>query len=264
MNVTTSTDRLMHLSLTSSISRGNNDPFNTVTFLQIHTPPCLVHFGGVSAVFHVWLLLPIYSILSHVFWRRPRHLSCWFLQCNVCASGWNLRNQLFVCWALNITGKLSQCYTCQGPVSVSDKTSYCSIPWSLEAARFVFRIVRSLWNLPGTSVALLPMYLSNFKATQLFKLPISQLRDMRCYDKTSCRILAQSPGSWVARLPAFMHDNQWEKFVLLDFNKPISSFSSKSVQTDHRYTNLLVSSTLPVHVHELIWLWSNTCMATTQ
>ena len=46
-----------------------------------------------------------------------------------------------------------------------DKTSYCKISkQSLEAARFVFRIVRSLWNLTGTSAAGLPKCLSNFKA----------------------------------------------------------------------------------------------------
>ena len=39
----------------------------------------------------------------------------------------------------------------QGPVSISYKTSYCKISQSLEAARFMFRIVRSLWNLTGTS-----------------------------------------------------------------------------------------------------------------
>ena len=51
-----------------------------------------------------------------------------------------------------------------GPVSISDKTSYCKISQSLEATRFVFRIVRSFWNLTGTSAAVLPTWLSNFKA----------------------------------------------------------------------------------------------------
>ena len=32
--------------------------------------------------------------------------------------------------------------------------------------RFVFRIVRSLWNLTDTSAALVPIFLSNFKAMQ--------------------------------------------------------------------------------------------------
>ena len=65
----------------------------------------------------------------------------------------------------------------QGPVSISDKTSYCKISQSLEAARFVFRIVPSLWNLTGTSAAGLPKCLSNFKAMRKFELPISRLRD---------------------------------------------------------------------------------------
>ena len=51
-----------------------------------------------------------------------------------------------------------------GPISISDKTSYFKISQSLEAARFVFRIVQSLWNLTGTSAAGLPECLSNFKA----------------------------------------------------------------------------------------------------
>ena len=55
-----------------------------------------------------------------------------------------------------------------GPVSISDKTSYRKISQSLEAPRFVFRIVRSLWNLAGTSAALLPRYLSNLKAIRTF------------------------------------------------------------------------------------------------
>ena len=40
-----------------------------------------------------------------------------------------------------------------GPVSISVKTSYCKISQNLEAMWFVFRIVRSLWNLIGTSAA---------------------------------------------------------------------------------------------------------------
>ena len=82
----------------------------------------------------------------------------------------------------------------QGPVSKSDKTFYCKISQSFGAARFVFRIVRSLWNLTGTSAAPLPTSLSN-KAMRWIKLPISRLRDLtRSYDKTSYRILKRAPG----------------------------------------------------------------------
>ena len=84
-----------------------------------------------------------------------------------------------------------------GPVSISEKTSFRKISSSLEAARFVFRIVRSLWNLTGTSAAVLPMCLSNFKTIRQFKVPISWLRDFtRSYEKTSFRILRRGPGRW--------------------------------------------------------------------
>ena len=56
------------------------------------------------------------------------------------------------------------------PSSTSNKMSYRKISWSLKTARFVFRIVRSLWNLTSTSAALLPMCLTNFKAMGQFKL----------------------------------------------------------------------------------------------
>ena len=81
-----------------------------------------------------------------------------------------------------------------GPVSISEKTSYRKISWSLEVARFVFKIVRSLCNLTDTSAAVLPMCLSNFKAIRQFKVPISWLRDFtRSYEKTSFRILRRGP-----------------------------------------------------------------------
>ena len=81
-----------------------------------------------------------------------------------------------------------------GPVSISNKTSFCKISQSFEAARFVFWIARSLWNLISTSAAL-SVCLSNFKAMQWFKLPISWLQDFtRSYDKTSYRILKRGPG----------------------------------------------------------------------
>ena len=69
----------------------------------------------------------------------------------------------------------------QEPVSISDKTAYRKISQNLEAARFVFRIVRSLLNLEGTSAALLPRCLSNLKAIRTFDTrsrPFETLRDL--------------------------------------------------------------------------------------
>ena len=51
--------------------------------------------------------------------------------------------------------------TTQGLYSLSGKTSYRKISWSLEAARFGFKLFQSLWNLAGTSAALLQTYLSH-------------------------------------------------------------------------------------------------------
>ena len=78
------------------------------------------------------------------------------------------------------------------PVSISDYTSYCTkvSSQSLEAARFVFRIPQSLWNLTGILATVLPMCMSNIKAIRWFKLPILRLwYFMRSFYKTSYRIL---------------------------------------------------------------------------
>ena len=82
-----------------------------------------------------------------------------------------------------------------GSVSISEKTSYTNISESLEAARFLFRIVRSHWNLTGTSTAVLPKCQSNFKTMRKFGRSISWLRDLtRSYDKTPYRILKRGPA----------------------------------------------------------------------
>ena len=72
-------------------------------------------------------------------------------------------------------------------VSISNKTCYRKISRSLEAAGFVFRIVRSLWNLTGTSAAVLPRRPSNFKRHD--NLTFQSRGFTRSYDETSYRIL---------------------------------------------------------------------------
>ena len=84
----------------------------------------------------------------------------------------------------------------QGLYSLSGKTSYRKISWSLEAARFGFKLFQSLWNLAGTSAALLPRCLSNFRAIRPLQHPISRLRDFtRFGDKTSYRLVNRGPGT---------------------------------------------------------------------
>ena len=84
--------------------------------------------------------------------------------------------------------------------SLSGKTSYRKISWSIEAARLGFKLFQSLWNLAGTSAALLPRCQSNFRAIRPLQHPISRLRDFtRFGGKTSYRLVNRGPGydwSW--------------------------------------------------------------------
>ena len=83
----------------------------------------------------------------------------------------------------------------QGLYSLGGKTSCRKISWSLEAARFGFKRFQSLWNLAGTSAALLPRCLSNFRAIRPLQHPISRLRDFtRFGGKTSYRLVNRGPG----------------------------------------------------------------------
>ena len=85
-------------------------------------------------------------------------------------------------------------WTYQGLYSLSGKTSYRKISWSLEAAWFGFKLFQSLWNLAGTSAALLPRCLSNFRAIRPLQHPISRLRDFtRFGGKTSYRLVNRGP-----------------------------------------------------------------------
>ena len=86
-------------------------------------------------------------------------------------------------------------YRSYGLYSLSCKTSYRKISWSLEAARFGFKLFQMLWYLAGTSAALLPRCLSNFRAIRSLQHPISQLRDFtRFGGKTSYRLVNRGPG----------------------------------------------------------------------
>ena len=90
--------------------------------------------------------------------------------------------------------------TKQGLYSLSGKTSYGKISWSLEAARFGFKLFQSLWNLTSTSAAALPRCQSNFRALRLLQHPISRLRDFTRYGgKTSYSLVNRGPGFLLTR-----------------------------------------------------------------
>ena len=82
----------------------------------------------------------------------------------------------------------------QGLYSLSGKTSYRKISWSLGAARFGVIMIVSLWNLTGISAALLPRCLSNLRAIGKVQTRISRLRNFtRSCGKTSYRLVNRGP-----------------------------------------------------------------------
>ena len=74
----------------------------------------------------------------------------------------NCRNLLL--WFHHDIGSYTSICIDQGLYSLSGKTSYRKISWSLEAARFGFGLFQLLWNLTGISAAALSRCLSNFRA----------------------------------------------------------------------------------------------------
>ena len=82
-----------------------------------------------------------------------------------------------------------------GVYSLSGRTSYRKILWSLETARLGVIMIVSLWNLTSISAALLPRCLSNFTAIANVSTRISQLRDFtRSCSKTTVRLVNRGAG----------------------------------------------------------------------
>ena len=88
-----------------------------------------------------------------------------------------------------------------GPVSTSDKTSHRKISWSLEAARLVLEIIVLLWNLTGTSAALLPRCLSNFKKIVQFSI------NSRGFGTSRDLKIRSLIGYWIGALVTVEEDN---------------------------------------------------------
>ena len=69
--------------------------------------------------------------------------------------------------------------------SLSGRTSYRKISWSLEAASFGFNFFQSLWNLTSTSAASLSICLSNFRAIRSLQNSIAWLRGFSRFGGTT-------------------------------------------------------------------------------
>ena len=103
----------------------------------------------------------------------------------------------------------------QGLYSLSSKTSYRQISWSLEAARLGVIMIVSLWNLTGISAALLPRCLLNFRAIGKVQTRISRLRHFaRSCGKTSHRLVNRGPGlnQLTLHMPVVLGDTNKHNF----------------------------------------------------
>ena len=107
----------------------------------------------------------------------------------------------------------------QSLYSLSGKTSYRKISWSLEAVRFGFELFQSLWNLAGTSAALLPRCLSNFRAIRPLQHAISRHRVFtRFGDKTSYRLVNRGPGNDLLRQATGQCLNPWWRRCMMSWH----------------------------------------------
>ena len=86
------------------------------------------------------------------------------------------------------------CLPYKGPYSLTGKTFYRKISWSIEAARWDVIMFISIWNLTGTWTALVSGCLSNFRSIGKVLTRISRLRDFtRSCGKTSVHLVNRSP-----------------------------------------------------------------------
>ena len=151
-------------------------------------PKCSIHNIHALVQIMAWRRSGDKPLSEPVMASLPTHIcvtrSQWANSCLICFRGRPGR-----------IGKLLQIV--QGIYSLSGKTSYRQIPWSLEAARLGVIMIVSLWNLTGISAALLPRCLLNFKAFGKVQTRILRLRDFtRSCGKTSYRLVNRGPGHW--------------------------------------------------------------------
>ena len=101
----------------------------------------------------------------------------------------------------------------QGLHSLSSKTYYCKISWSLEATRFMFRLFQSLWNLTGTSAAVLPV-----KFQSDTNIIISNLPWLWVFTRSSVRPLCTKWIEALGLLIPITHRTQVSLIIFLNFN----------------------------------------------
>ena len=112
-----------------------------------------------------------------------------------CLNGTTTGFQLFWEWTLQfLLFSIMPVYWLQCIYSLSGKTSYRQMSWSLEAARLGVKVIVSSGNLTGVSAALLPRCLSTSGTIWKVWTLISWLWDFtRSCCKTSYRLMNRDP-----------------------------------------------------------------------
>ena len=85
-----------------------------------------------------------------------------------------------------------------GLYSLSSKTSYRQISWSLKPARLDVIMILPFWHFTGISAAVLPRCRSNFKTIWKVLIGILQLRNFKkSCGKTYIRLVNRGLGMWL-------------------------------------------------------------------
>ena len=121
---------------------------------------------NIQFIYAVEILRAFVSKNSYTFWKCHTDLFCAYDMTFACKAKFPV---LLADESKSLSSGEDASYGLylQGLYSLSGKTSYGKISWSLETAIFGFRLFRSLWNLTGTSAAALPRCLTNFRALRL-------------------------------------------------------------------------------------------------
>ena len=111
----------------------------TWTFVSMHGYSSYVVSGQNGKLIYLFIAIhPFLSERTHWFWHMQK-----FRKITI----YTVIISCVTIFLLSVCHGKSSADDNLGPVSISDKTSYRKISWSLAAARLVVKIIASLWNL---------------------------------------------------------------------------------------------------------------------
>ena len=134
--------KLHHITLTHLWFRTNIYVWLKIYIYIVHPITCASNFVLLCCV------EVILSFLTVSKWSIYQYLQGWFT------------NTDSIIWLCQYPSKVSLndiCKISQGLCSLNERTSYRKISWSLDAMRFGFRLLQSLWNLTDNCRAIRPL-----------------------------------------------------------------------------------------------------------